>query len=123
MLEAGGTVPETVERLTLLHRGRGLRVFTVVNFGDGARGVGEDIGDIQLVIFGDPVIGAAALSLDPLAALDLPAKVVVRDGGAGTQIVYEQPAEMLAAWAIPPDGPLIARMEETLSGITAAAQE
>ncbi|MGR3320941.1 MAG: DUF302 domain-containing protein [Pseudooceanicola sp.] len=122
-LDAAGSVPDTVERLKASIEGAGLRVFSVVDFGGGARSVGEDVGDIQLVIFGDPKIGAAALSFDPLAALDLPAKVLVRSGSGGTQIIYEHPAEMIAQWAIPSDGPLIAQMEETLRGITTASVE
>ncbi len=103
-LDAAGSVPDTVERLKATIEDAGLRVFTVVDFGGGAKSVGEDIGDIQLLIFGDPKIGAAALSFDPLAALDLPAKVLVRDGEDGTEIVFVQPAEMVAEWQIPLDG-------------------
>jgi uncharacterized protein (DUF302 family) len=65
------------------------------------KSIGKDIGELQLVIFGDPRTGAAVLSADPMATLDLPAKVLVYDTGSGTAMDYEKPADMLAAWNMP----------------------
>ena len=97
VIEADGSVADTVARLSASVEGAGARVFHIVDFGGGARSIGSDVGDIQLVIFGNPAIGAAALSADRMAALDLPAKVLVYGTDAGTFMAYEQPAEMLAA--------------------------
>jgi hypothetical protein len=74
---SAGSVPETVERLKASVENAGARVFGVVDFGGGIRSIGEDIGDIQLVIFGDPRIGVQAPAADSMAALDLPGKVLV----------------------------------------------
>jgi uncharacterized protein (DUF302 family) len=85
------------------------------------KNIGEDIGEIQLVIFGNPKIGATALSTDPMAALDLPAKVLVYDTGNGTAMAYEQPVDMLAERNIPADAPVLQVMADMLGKITASA--
>ena len=88
---SSGTVAETVTRLGTSVEGAGAQGFQVIDFGCGARSVGTDIGDIQLVILGHPRIGAASLSADPMAALDLPAKIPVYDTPDGTFMADEQP--------------------------------
>jgi uncharacterized protein (DUF302 family) len=121
IVPSAGSVSETVERLKASVVDAGARVFGVIDFGGGAKSIGKDIGDLQLVIFGDPRIGAAALSADPMAALDLPAKVLVYDTGSGTEMAYEKPADMLAEWSIPSDAPVLRAMADTLNKITTAA--
>ena len=117
------SVPETVERLRASVEGAGARVFGVVDFGGGVRSIGEDVGEVQLVIFGDPRIGAKALSADRMAALDLPGKILVYNGENGTEMAYEVPAEMLAEWNIPANAPILQVMADTLDRVTAAAAE
>lgn len=121
VVASAGSVPETVERLKTSVEDAGARVFSVVDFGGGVKSIGKDIGELQLVIFGDPRIGAQALSADPMAALDLPAKVLVYDTGSGTAMAYEVPADMLAGRSIPSDAPVLQLMADTLDRITTAA--
>lgn len=123
IVPADGSVPETVQRLTASIEDTGARVFTVVDFGGGVKSIGEDIGEIQLVIFGDPRIGAQALSADPMAALSLPGKVLVHDSANGTEMAYEVPDEMLSEWDIPADAPVLEAMADTLDKVTSAAAE
>ena len=122
VLAAEGTVPETVERLRASIEGSGAIVFKVIDFGGGARSVGSDIGDVQLVVFGDPRIGVAALSEDPMPALDLPAKILVFGAGDGTRLAYERPEEMLADWDISANSQLMQRMDGILESVTLAAK-
>ena len=118
-----GSVSETVERLKASVEAAGARVFGVIDFGGGVKSIGQDIGELQLVIFGDPRIGIAALSADRMAALDLPGKVLVYDTENGTAMAYEVPADTLAEWKIPSDAPVLQVMADTLNSITAAAAE
>lgn len=113
-----GTVNETVERLKNAIGSADGRVFCVVDFGGGIRDIGEDVGEVRLIIFGDPRIGAEALSADRMAALDLPGKVLVYDTPDGSAMAYEQPAGMLADWNIPADAPVLNAMSSTLCTIT-----
>ena len=120
---SAGSVSETVERLKASVEATGARVFAVVDFGGGVKSIGQDIGELQLVIFGNPRIGAAALSADRMAALELPGKVLVYDTGNGTAMAYQIPHDMLAEWNIPSDAPVLQVMADTLNSITAAAAE
>ena len=94
-----------------------------MDFGGGIKSIGKDIGGVQLVIFGDPRIGFRALTADPMAALVLPAKVLVYDTANGAEMAYEVPADMLAETNIPADAPVVAVMAKTLDKITKAASE
>lgn len=123
VVSSAGSVSETVQRLKASIEAEGAQVFGIVDFGGGVKSIGEDVGDIQLVIFGDPRIGAQALSADRMAALDLPGKVLVYDTGSGTAMAYEVPAEMLAEWNIPADAPVLQVMINKLDEITSAAAE
>lgn len=116
-----GSVAETVERLKASIESVGARVFGVIDFGSGIRSIGEDVGEVQLVIFGDPQIGAQALSADRMAALDLPGKVLVYDTLEGSAMAYHRPAELLAEWDIPADAPVLDAMSRTLGAVTAGA--
>ena len=123
IVPSAGSVSDTVQRLTASVEGAGMNVFTVVDFGGGIRSIGKDVGELQLVIFGDPRIGAPALSADKMAALRLPGKVLVYDSGSGTEMAYEVPAEMLAESDITSDAPVLQVMADTLDRITSAAAQ
>lgn len=118
-----GSVPETVERLKNSIESGGGRVFAIVDFGAGVRSIGEDVGEVQLVIFGDPRIAADVLTADRMATLDLPGKILVYDTPKGSAMAYQQPIEMLAEWNIPADSPVLETMAGTLDAITAGASE
>lgn len=121
VVPSSGAVPETVQRLTDAIEAAGAQVFGVVDFGQGARSVGGDVGEIQLVIFGVPQIGAQVLAADRMAALDLPGKVLVYDTAEGSAMAYEEPAEMLEEWSIPADAPVLGMMARTLRSLTETA--
>lgn len=116
-----GTVSETVERLRTAVEDAGGHVFGVFDFGGGVRSVGGDVGEVQLMIFGDPEIGLQALSADRMAALDLPGKVLVYDTAQGSEMAYQRPHEMLAEWDIPDDAPVLDRIARTLDMVTSMA--
>ena len=69
----------------------------------------------------NPKIGVAALSEDPMAALDLPAKILVYESETGTEMAYEVPSEMLAGWNIPADAPILQVMAKTLDRVVTSA--
>ena len=68
---------ETVARLLELLDSKGLKVFAVIDQQAEARAVGLDLRETTLVIFGNPAAGTGVMVASPLAALDLPLKVLV----------------------------------------------
>ena len=89
-------VAETVDTMVSAMEEAGITIFARVNHGAGAQSIGEDVGDMQLLIFGNPKVGTPAIQDDPVAGLFLPLKVLVyEDAMGGTKIVYEEPTAML----------------------------
>jgi uncharacterized protein (DUF302 family) len=85
------SVAETVAHLTDLASAHGLTVFAVIDHSEQARNVGLELRDTQVVIFGSPTAGTPVMVAAPLAALDLPLKVLVWAEGEQTRISYAAP--------------------------------
>ncbi len=87
------SVGDTVARLLELLASKGVKVFVVIDQRAEALAVGLDLRATTLVVFGNPVTGTAVMEATPLAALDLPLKVLVWSGGSGvTQVSYTDPS-------------------------------
>ena len=70
-------------------------MFRVIDHSGTATGVGVQMPDSKLVMFGNPPKGAAVMLAVPLAALDLPLKVLVWEDGDGVvSVSYNSPAFM-----------------------------
>jgi uncharacterized protein (DUF302 family) len=70
-------VAETVSRLTDAIEAAGAKVFAVIDQSGEAEQVGLSLRDTKLVIFGSPAGGTPVMVAAPLAAMDLPLKVLV----------------------------------------------
>ena len=84
----------TVTRFTDLLRAKGVRLLAVIDQTAEARQVGLDLRDTTLVIFGHPVAGTPVMDAAPLAALDLPLKVLIWDDAGQTKVTYVAPATL-----------------------------
>jgi uncharacterized protein (DUF302 family) len=71
------SVADTVTRLLAVAAARGLKVFAVIDHSGEAENVGLHLRDTQLVIFGSPTAGTPVMQSAPLAALDLPLRVLI----------------------------------------------
>ncbi|HZC52031.1 MAG TPA: DUF302 domain-containing protein [Mycobacterium sp.] len=86
------SVPDTVARLTAVITSNGLRLFAVIDQAAEARQAGAELRDTTLVIFGSPAAGTPVMVAVPLAAVDLPLKVLVWDDGGQTKVSYDDPS-------------------------------
>ncbi|MGC8472312.1 MAG: DUF302 domain-containing protein [Acidimicrobiales bacterium] len=92
-------VAETVARLVDAATAAGVTVFATVDHAAGARSVGLEMPDTQVVLLGNPAIGTPAMQAAPELALDLPTRVLVRqapspEGGPGaprSAVVFADP--------------------------------
>jgi uncharacterized protein (DUF302 family) len=89
-------VADTVARLTGLLAARGVRVFATIDQRAAAREVGLDLRETVLVIFGNPAAGTPVMAAAPLAALDLPLKVLIWDDEGQAKVTYYAPAALAA---------------------------
>jgi uncharacterized protein (DUF302 family) len=89
-------VADTVTRFTGLLGAKGVKLFAVIDQSAEARQVGLRLRDTTLVIFGNPAAGTPVMDAAPLAALDLPLKVLVWDDVGQTKVTYYAPAALAA---------------------------
>jgi uncharacterized protein (DUF302 family) len=94
------SVEETVERLKTMIAGGGLKLFAVVDHSGEAEAVGLDLRDTKLVIFGGPQSGTPVMQAAPLAALDLPLKVLVWADEQQTNVSYTSPSALAARYGL-----------------------
>src|SRR5437870_5033225 len=90
------SVADTVSRLTELLESKGIKLFAVIDHSGEAAAVGLELRDTKVVIFGSPLAGTPVMVAAPLAALDLPLKVLVWADGSQTKLSYTAPAELAA---------------------------
>ena len=92
------SVAATVSRLTGILSAKGMKVFAVIDQSAEAREAG--LRDTTLVIFGNPAAGMPVMDAAPLAALDLPLKVLVWADGSRTNVTYYAPAAIAARYEL-----------------------
>ena len=105
------SVAETVARLTDLIGVKGLKLFAVIDQAEAARQAGLELRETVLVLFGSPAAGTPVMVAAPLAALDLPLKVLIWADGEQTKVTYTAPRELAARHHLSPD------LTQNLAGI------
>jgi len=96
-------VAGTVERLTELVKAKGMKLFAVIDQRAEAEQAGLELRETVLVIFGSPVAGTPVMDAVPLAALELPLKVLIWDDGGQTQVTYTAPETLAARYGLTPE--------------------
>jgi|SRR5689334_10488671 len=92
------SVAETVSEFTGMISAKGIRLFAVIDQAAEARQDGLSLRETTLVIFGSPAAGTPVMEASPLAALDLPLKVLVWDDDGQTKVTYYSPAALAARY-------------------------
>lgn len=86
------SMADTVSRLSAVIAARGMEVFAVIDHSGKAKYAGLDLRNTKLVIFGSPSAATPVIEAAPLAALDLPLRVVVWEDEFQTRVSYPAPA-------------------------------
>ena len=97
------SVADTVARLSAVVAARGMEVLAIIDHSGKARDAGLDLRDTKLVIFGSPSAATPAIKAAPLAALDLPLRVVVWEDGYQTLVSYPEPAAVARRYGLDGD--------------------
>src|SRR5580698_7612849 len=105
------SVAETVSRLSDMVAARGMKVFALIDHSGEAKSSGLELRDTKVVIFGSPHAGTPVMVSSPLAALDLPLKVLVWANGSQTNVSYTAPAELAVRYQLSEE------LADKLSGI------
>ena len=95
-------VADTVQRLTEAILAAGAKVFAVIDQSAEAAAAGASLRDTQLILFGSPLAGTPVMEASPLAALDLPLKILVwADDGGVVWMTYLSPEWLAGRYDIP----------------------
>ena len=107
------TVADTTSKLTGMISAKGMKLFGVIDQAAEARQVGLTLRETVLVIFGSPLAGTPVMAASPLAALDLPLKVLIWADEGQTKVSYYAPAALAASHHLTAD------LAASLAGINA----
>jgi uncharacterized protein (DUF302 family) len=110
------SVDETVEKLTEILRGKGVKLFALVDHSGEAKSAGLQMRPTKLLIFGNPKAGTPLMISAPSIAIDLPLKMLIwEDGDGQAWATYNSPAYLAARHHLP------AELQPTLQVVEALA--
>lgn len=116
-------VSETLDRLESILKKKGITIFARVDHAAGAKNVGLEMTDTQLLIFGNPKMGTPLMNEQRLVGLDLPMKVLAwKDASGQTWIAYTSPDELKSRHRLKNEK-IIDKMKNALNGMTDKALE
>jgi uncharacterized protein (DUF302 family) len=95
-------VKETIDRLVVLLENHGATIYSRVNQQSEARRAGKDILPIEFLLFGNPANGSAIMEANPLAALDLPLKILAWKGtDQVVRVSFNDPVYIQKRYSLP----------------------
>jgi uncharacterized protein (DUF302 family) len=97
------SMADTVARLRAVVAARGMKVFAVIDQSDEARRAGLALREMKLFIVGSAEVTTPLIEAAPLAALDLPLRVIVWEDGYQTKVSYPSPAEVARRYGLEAD--------------------
>jgi uncharacterized protein (DUF302 family) len=96
------SLDETLERLMVAFKEKGLQVFTVVDHSGEAEKVGLMMRPTKVVIFGSPKGGTPLMVASPSLAIDLPLKALVaQDADGKVSVTYNSPEYLQQRHGVP----------------------
>jgi uncharacterized protein (DUF302 family) len=110
---------ETLDALIGAIEDRGLEVFARIDHAAGARAVGLELQDEEVVVFGSPKSGTPLMQSDPTVGIELPLRVLLWCAGEEVRLAYHDPHELAGAYAVAEHSAVLDQMAgllETLVG-------
>lgn len=111
MVEGVSTKPssfpfaETLERVENAIGERGLTVFARIDHQAGAKSAGLEMQPATVLVFGNPRVGTPAMLSEPLAALELPLRLLVWEQEGQARVSFQEPAYLAGRFGIPAEIP------------------
>jgi uncharacterized protein (DUF302 family) len=97
------SVADTVARLSTILAAKGIKLFATIDHSGEAWAAGLELRETKVVIFGSPAAGTPVIQPAPLAALDLPLKVLVWADGHQTKLSYMPPPVLAKRYELSDD--------------------
>ena len=118
------SVGETADRLESILKEKGMTLFVRVKHSVGAQKVGVKLNPTELIVFGNPKVGAPLMQCQQSVAIDLPQKALVWQDDLGkVWIAYNDPKYLQGRHNVSGCEEILSKIEKALAGITAKAAE
>lgn len=115
-------VATTADRLETALKSKGMKIFARVNHAAGAATVGKDLPPTELVIFGNPKVGAPLMQCSRTTGIDLPQKALIWQDGEGTVwFTYNDPQYLKRRHSIEGCDTVLGKVSKALGAFSAAA--
>lgn len=115
------SVDETMDKFEAIVKEKGLMVVARVNHQKAAQANDLELGEAQVLIFGNPKAGTLLMQKNIQAALDLPMRVAVyADDSNDVYISYRKPASLADSYDLG-ELPVLDAMADALDKLTSAA--
>ena len=113
---------ETADRLESVLQEKGMTIFNRIKHSEAAAGVGIELRNTELIIFGNPKVGSPLMKCQQSVAIDLPQKALIwEDEGAKVWISYNDPRYLQKRHNISGCEEVISKIEKALAGIAESA--
>jgi len=121
-VQSAFNVKETADRLESILNEKGMTIFKRIKHSEAAGKVGIELGETELIIFGNPKVGSPLMNCQQSVAIDLPQKALIwEDSESKIWISYNDPRYLEKRHDISGCEKVISKIENALSGITKAA--
>jgi len=113
---------ETIDRLEVEIRGKGMEVFARIDHAAGAANVGLTLAPTELIIFGNALGGTPLMQSVQTVGIDLPLKILVwQDTANKTWLSYNEPSWIAQRHGVVGTESTIDKLTELLGTITREA--
>lgn len=113
------SVAVTADRVIAALDARGITLFARVDHAAGARAVGLDLAEEQLLIFGDARAGTPLMQDDPRVGYELPLRLLIWDAEGQTMVAYGPPGALSGEYDLADHAGVLERMQALLAQIVA----
>ncbi len=97
---------------------RGLQVFAAIDHAANAKAAGLELRPTTVVIFGSAKAGTPLMQAQQSLGLDLPLRMLVCEDEDGVRLVYREPAAIMQAHGLGPDGmPSVTAMSALMAAL------
>ena len=121
-VKSNHSVKETADRLETVLKQKGMTVFTRINHAAGAKRVGKILRPTELIIFGNPKVGAPLMQCSQTVGLDLPQKALIWEDEAGlVWFSYNDPVYLDKRHGLAKCSQVLKKVENALRNFAIAA--
>ena len=123
-IKSAHDVKYTADRLETVLNEKGMTVFLRINHAEGARQAGKSLRPTELVIFGNPKVGAPLMQCRRSVAIDLPQKALIwQDEDENVWLTYNNPRYLASRHEMVGCQEVLEKVQKALNNLANAAAQ